>query len=66
VSDTRYRAELARRLTSGDLPPALECMVWHYAWGRPAETVDDLEDPNGGEYRGPITFVIRARSGAAQ
>ena len=39
VEDPQYRARLKERLWAGDLPPALECLIWHYAFGRPKETM---------------------------
>jgi hypothetical protein len=38
VRDTGYRAALRRRLIRGDLPPQVEVLLWHYAYGRPTQT----------------------------
>jgi hypothetical protein len=46
VEDERYRAKLGERLESGKLAPAMETMLWHYAYGKPKETVD-VEFPGG-------------------
>jgi hypothetical protein len=40
VDNTEYRKQLARRLIAGKLAPALECMLWHYAKGKPIERVE--------------------------
>jgi hypothetical protein len=39
VDDPVYRQRLATRLRSGKLSPAVECMLWHYAKGKPKEEV---------------------------
>jgi hypothetical protein len=40
VDDPEYRRGLAQRLKSGRLAPALECMLWHYAKGKPREFIE--------------------------
>lgn len=40
VDDPAYRSELKARLLAGKLAPAMEALLWHYAWGKPKETVD--------------------------
>jgi hypothetical protein len=40
VDDPEYRDRLRRRLVLGKLAPAVECMLWHYAKGKPKETID--------------------------
>ncbi len=37
LSDRKYLDNLRKRLNDGKLPPAVETMLWHYAYGRPAE-----------------------------
>ena len=37
VADPVYRARLKGRLIAGKLAPAVECMLWHYAYGKPTE-----------------------------
>jgi len=37
VEDPVYRARFRARLLAGKLPPALEAMTWHYAFGKPTE-----------------------------
>lgn len=54
VDDPAYRKRLRRRLLAGKLAPAVETMLWHYAKGKPKETVG-LEGPNGG----PVEVVAR-------
>ena len=40
VEDPKYQASFKRRLLSGELSPALESLVWHYAFGKPKDEVD--------------------------
>lgn len=54
VDDPVYRERLKARLLAGKLPPALECLVWHYAKGKPK---DDRQVT--GNEGGPITFIVR-------
>lgn len=39
VDDPLYREALRERLVSGDCAPAVEVLLWHYAYGKPKETV---------------------------
>lgn len=39
VDDPEYRKKLRERALAGDLPPAVETMLWHYAKGKPKETL---------------------------
>lgn len=34
-----YQASLLERVKAGSLSPALECMLWHYAHGKPKDTL---------------------------
>lgn len=40
VTDPEYLLRLKQRLLEGSASPAVEVMVWHYAWGKPQEEVD--------------------------
>lgn len=40
VDDPAYRKKLMSRARAGKLPPAVECMLWHYAKGKPKEIVE--------------------------
>jgi hypothetical protein len=40
VDDPVYQATLQRRLRAGKLAPAVECMLWHYAKGKPKEQIE--------------------------
>ena len=40
LTSQTYRDGLEKRLLRGDLPPALECLLWHYAFGKPVENVN--------------------------
>ena len=37
VEDPRYRARLLARARAGELPAAVECMLWYYRFGKPRE-----------------------------
>lgn len=40
VRDPRYRAKLMSQAQAGLLSSAVETMLWHYAFGKPVETVE--------------------------
>ena len=40
VSDPDYRKRIKQRLVTGGLPPGIEAMLWHYAYGKPIEQVE--------------------------
>ena len=45
VDDPAYRRNLASRARRGKLAPAVECMLWHYAKGKPTEDINiDVPD----------------------
>lgn len=48
VTDRAYRASFRMRFKAGELPPPLEAMVWHYAYGKPTEHVQVDGDGEGG------------------
>jgi hypothetical protein len=37
VDDPAYQANIRRRALAGELPPAIEQMLWYYAKGKPVE-----------------------------
>jgi hypothetical protein len=39
VEDATYRQNLKTRLETGKLAPAMESVLWFYAYGKPKETV---------------------------
>ena len=39
VDDAEYRRNLLNRIRKGKLAPAVESLLWHYAYGKPKETV---------------------------
>lgn len=43
LNSKQYRESLLRRIIMGELPPAVECKLMDYAWGRPVEKVQ-VED----------------------
>ena len=46
VDDLEYRKRLKDRLLSGKMAPALETLLWHYAYGKPRDTLD-ITAPEG-------------------
>jgi hypothetical protein len=40
VDDPAYLRQLHARAKAGTLAPAVECMLWHYAKGKPKEQVE--------------------------
>jgi hypothetical protein len=46
VDDPAYRRSLGRRLRTGRLSPAMECLLWHYAKGKPKEEVQSNQQIN--------------------
>jgi hypothetical protein len=40
LSDKSYTAKLAERLRRGKLAPAVEVLLWHYAYGKPKESFE--------------------------
>ena len=40
LGDDEYQRNLAKRLRKGTLAPALEAMLWHYAFGKPVERME--------------------------
>ena len=39
MSDPTYRAKLIARAQAGTLAPPVEAMLWHYAYGKPRDTM---------------------------
>ena len=39
LQSTEYRQSLLRRITTDDLPPAVETKLMDYGWGKPKETI---------------------------
>jgi hypothetical protein len=44
IDDPKYRRRLGERLRDGDLSPAVECMLWHYAKGKPKDEVQPAQN----------------------
>jgi len=40
IDDPVYQERLTRRALAGELPPAIEALLWHYAKGKPREQLD--------------------------
>jgi hypothetical protein len=43
VDDPRYQISLRRRAIAGKLSPAMECLLWYYAKGRPVRTIEFID-----------------------
>lgn len=54
LSDPAYLATLKQRLKKGTLAPAVWCLLYHYAYGKPKETVEV-----GGAGGGPIEHAVK-------
>ncbi len=57
VTDERYRKQFNTRARAGKLAPAVECMVWHYAFGKPKDTTI-LENPDGSAVAPLVMFYL--------
>lgn len=55
IESKAYQAFFKQRLERGELPPAVEAMTWHYAYGKPKESLE-LTGAEGGPVR--VEFVI--------
>jgi hypothetical protein len=40
LESPEYVASLLTRIVEGTLPPAVETMLWYYAWGKPREVIE--------------------------
>jgi len=40
IEDPTYCANLLKRARAGALAPAVECLLWHYRYGRPKHQVE--------------------------
>lgn len=49
LSDANYLRSLIKRLRNGHLPGSMEVLLWHYAYGKPKETLSiaptDIREP---------------------
>lgn len=43
LNSAEYRQSLLQRIMLGELPPHVECLLYHYAYGKPVERVE-VED----------------------
>ena len=47
LDDPTYRTNLTRRARAGTLAPAVEAMLWHYAFGKPKDSLNVTIGPAG-------------------
>lgn len=59
VEDPKYLEYFHHRLMVGQLPPALEALTWHYAYGKPIER-QELSGPGGGPIQVHDHFAVPA------
>ena len=52
IESPEYQQYFNHRLAVGQLPPALEAMTWHYAYGKPPEHLE-----HSGPQGQPIPFT---------
>ena len=45
LATSEYRASLFRRIALDELSPAVECLIYHYAYGKPVEHVAVTDVP---------------------
>jgi hypothetical protein len=71
LDDPEYRKMFKLRAIAGDLPPAVETLLWHYRYGKPAEHVvldhgDDLSDLSNDELAMVIADLQRQLAATAE
>ncbi len=44
VDDPNYQEAVRKRALLGQLPPAIEALLWHHRWGKPKEAVQIQQD----------------------
>ena len=59
VEDPEYRLALKLRVSLGEAP-GMEMLLWHYAYGKPKETVEVVRGPS--EFDAMTPEQLRARS----
>jgi hypothetical protein len=61
VDDPEYQRRLRQRLLDGELPPAIEVMLWHYAKGKPKDVVE-VSGGTGGPHLAGMEMLARANA----
>lgn len=61
LEDPAYEKQLRDRALAGSLPPALEIMLHHYAYGKPIEKIEILDENETQDYSGLTVEQLRAR-----
>ncbi len=56
IEEPGYQDYFTHRLRNGTLPPMLEAMTWHYAYGKPIERQEQT-GPDGGPIRHVVEFI---------
>jgi hypothetical protein len=56
LHSTTYRESLMRRILMDSLPPAVECLMYHYAYGKPVERLEH-SGPGGGPIESKVIIL---------
>lgn len=59
IDTPAYRRSLQQRLIDGKLAPAMEALLWHYAKGKPAETILTPDAPAVPQ---SVTYVLTVQA----
>lgn len=54
IASPEYRQSILNRIILGGLPPAVECLMWHYAYGKAPDRVEHT-----GKDGAPIITEVR-------
>lgn len=56
VNDDDYLVKLRAQLRAGRCAPAVESMLWHYAYGKPKDTIEHT-GPDGAPLHPPVALI---------
>ena len=65
LNSPEYRASLMRRIVIDELPSAVECKLWDYAYGRPVERVQvqdltpQIDDETMDQLKSRVEYLFR-------
>ena len=65
VDDPEYRRRLGERLRAGKLSPAVECMLWYYAKGKPKDEIQSDQHLTISWENEMVERLLRGRARAA-
>ncbi len=61
LTSPQYRESLVRRIIAGTLPPAVECKLFEYAYGKPVDKVEIIDGRNNLEELSTEQLEAKAR-----